>query len=118
MNLTNLFSIQTGNEKCDDALRKLFYQLDTQLSEIEDELKRNNPNFGRCNRFVDSLNLDAEEDSHILAYFSLNRKLSEEENTTWLREWISKNRYEMPEDFVKRMSDTYRKVVAEAFGDE
>lgn len=45
MNITNLFSIKTGCDETDRQLQKLFFQLDLQLGELTDQLRKLDSNF-------------------------------------------------------------------------
>ena len=118
MNITNLFSIKTGCDETDRQLQKLFFQLDLQLGELTDQLRKLDSNFVPRSQFVDTLDLNDVEYKEILNYFIFHRNDSEESLAEWLYDWISTNRYELPKEFSIRMAHKYRESVAEVFGDE
>ena len=118
MNITNLFSIKTGCDETDRQLQKLFFQLDLQLGELTDQLRKLDSNFVPRSQFVDILDLNDVEYKEILNYFIFHRNDSEESLVEWLYDWISTNRYELPKEFSIRMAHTYHESVAEGFGDE
>ena len=118
MNITNLFSIKTGCDETDRQLQKLFFQLDLQLGELTDQLRKLDSNFVPRSQFVDILDLNDVEYKEILNYFIFHRNDSEESLVEWLYDWISTNRYELPKEFSIRMPHTYHESVAEVFGDE
>ena len=118
MNITNLFSIKTGCDETDRQLQKLFFQLDLQLGELTDQLRKLDSNFVPRSQFVDTLDLNDVEYKEILNYFIFHRNDSEESLAEWLYDWISINRYELPKEFSIRMAHKYRESVAEVFGDE
>ena len=118
MNITNLFSIKTGCDETDRQLQKLFFQLDLQLGELTDQLRKLDSNFVPRSQFVDILDLNDVEYKEILNYFIFHRNDSEESLVEWLYDWISTNRYELPKEFSIRMAHTYHESAAEVFGDE
>ena len=118
MNITNLFSIKTGCDETDRQLQKLFFQLDLQLGELTDQLRKLDSNFVPRSQFVDTLDLNDVEYKEILNYFIFHRNDSEESLAEWLYDWISTNRYELPKEFSIRMAHTYHESGAEVFGDE
>ncbi|HGP8135692.1 TPA: ketol-acid reductoisomerase [Streptococcus pneumoniae] len=118
MNITNLFSIKTGCDETDRQLQKLFFQLDLQLGELTDQLRKLDSNFVPRSQFVDTLDLNDVEYKEILNYFIFNRNDSEESLVEWLYDWISTNRYELPKEFSIRMAHKYHESVTEVFGDE
>ncbi|HEU6691734.1 TPA: ketol-acid reductoisomerase, partial [Streptococcus pneumoniae] len=69
MNITNLFSIKTGCDETDRQLQKLFFQLDLQLGELTDQLRKLDSNFVPRSQFVDTLDLNDVEYKEILNYF-------------------------------------------------
>ena len=108
MNITNLFSIKTGCDETDRQLQKLFFQLDLQLGELTDQLRKLDSKFVPRSQFVDTLDLNDVE----------HKDDSEERLEEWLYDWISTNRYELPKEFSIRMAHKYHESVAEVFGDE
>lgn len=99
--------IELSDKKSEVSLQAALYQINVVLDNIVDEMKAINPQYNRPSLFIECLGLTKDEHEQICDYFK-NHRDGFDASKSWLTNWIQQNVYEMPEEYVKRMVDSYQ----------
>ncbi|KRL20813.1 hypothetical protein [Lentilactobacillus kisonensis] len=101
--------VKLPNPQSEEKLQAALYQITVGLSSLIDEIQGESSKFNRPGFFIDNLNLTRTDHRALTRYFSNHHNDSLTANQIWLNNWLNNNIYEMPADFVLRMTHAYRK---------
>lgn len=99
--------IELSDKKSEVNLQAALYQINVALDDIVDEMKAINSQYNRPSLFIESLGLTKDEHEQICEYFK-NHRDDLNASKSWLANWMQMNVYEMPEEYMKRMVDSYQ----------
>ncbi|WP_283679159.1 hypothetical protein [Lentilactobacillus sp. Marseille-Q4993] len=95
------------NKQSEEKLQAAFFQINLTLDSFVDEIRVNNPRYNRPSFYIENLGLTENEHNSIVNYFKENYQNSIQKNTDWLSKWLNENIYEMPNDYILRMVNSY-----------
>lgn len=101
--------IKLPNPQSEEKLQAALYQITVGLDSLVDKIQGESFQFARPGFFIENLDLTEAEHQILTTYFRNHHNGSLTANQAWLNSWLKDNIYEMPADFVLRMTQAYRK---------